>query len=645
MGLKVLIVEDQFLEANNLKIILEKAGHQVCGVARSVDQALNCLKKTIPDIVMLDIFLKGDLTGIQLAYTLDKQNIPFIYLSANSNESTLEEAKLTQPYGFLVKPFRERELLITLDIAMYRYKQNQELINRQEKWLSSLLMSIINIGAAKNQKLLLLAKAFTSFLPFDYLVIDTDLSDKSIKPVYCFQRSEVDDYISLEVEECLRRSKLTAESLYVLRKNDAFYDEPFFLNSKDFLTESLRNTASEKIRKAHGFQSKLWVRLGVGRDAEMSITFYSLEAESYTTYHLDLMNSLRSLLTNVIVAIKTSQTEVGVAAVHVPAIPATQMLKPKIAGIIGNSPRLLEALDKVTQVAPFESTVLILGETGVGKEGLVQAIHELSQRKSKPLIKVNCAAIPVSLIESELFGHERGSFTGATDRRIGKFEQAQDGTLFLDEIGEMPLEVQSKLLRAIQEKEIERVGGRGTIKTNVRIIAATNRKLLKEVADGKFRMDLYYRLNVFPITLAPLRDRREDIPALVNHFLQMNGKMTGNLATRLLPEAMRQLVNYSWPGNIRELQHLIERHVVLAKNSLITSFDLSTDSDEIYFEQSEKNIEFRPIAEMDREHILAVLKRCNGKISGRGGAAELLQLPPTTLNSKMKKLGINWSYL
>jgi len=505
-------------------------------------------------------------------------------------------------------------------------------------------MSIINIGASKNQKLLLLTKAFTSFLPFDYLVIDTDLGDKGTTSVYCFQRSGVDDYKSLAIEECLKKSKITAEHLYTLRRNDGYNKMPFFLNKDEFLDDSIQNASSEKIRKAHGFQSKLWIPLGLTRDAEMALTFYSLDPQPYAAYHLELMASLKILLGQVIEAIKVSEAGEGINSVHIPAIPATQMLKPKIAGIIGNSSRLLDALDKVTQVAPFESTVLILGETGVGKEGLVHAIHELSQRKSKPLIKVNCAAIPVSLIESELFGHERGSFTGATDKRIGKFEQAQDGTLFLDEIGEMPIEVQSKLLRAIQEKEIERVGGRSTIRTNVRIIAATNRKLLKEVAEGKFRMDLYYRLNVFPITLAPLRDRREDIPALVNHFLQLNGKMIGNTNFRLSVDAMQQLINYSWPGNIRELQHLIERHVVLAKNNLITGFDLSHDSNEQCMEPKQEN-ELKPIAEIDRDYILTVLKQCNGKISGKGGAAELLQLPPTTLNSKMKRLGINWSYL
>lgn len=321
-----------------------------------------------------------------------------------------------------------------------------------------------------------------------------------------------------------------------------------------------------------------------------------------------------------------------------------QLQSPRIKGIIGNSPKLIEALDKVIQVAPFDSTVLILGETGVGKEGIVKAIHHLSPRKDRPLVKVNCAAIPVNLVESELFGHEKGAFTGAVDRRVGKFEQANGGTLFLDEIGELPLEVQCKLLRAIQEKEIERIGGRTTIKTDVRIITATNRNLSKEIAAGRFRMDLYYRINVFPINLAPLRQRREDIAILAGYFLKLYGDRVRGESMRLSAAALKQLEDYSWPGNIRELQHLIERHVLQARCSLIEVFEMP---EEIPVEQFslKPEAEIKSFVEMDRQHIISALKKCNGKISGRGGAAELLKLKPTTLNSKMKRLGINWSML
>jgi transcriptional regulator with GAF, ATPase, and Fis domain len=312
-----------------------------------------------------------------------------------------------------------------------------------------------------------------------------------------------------------------------------------------------------------------------------------------------------------------------------------------LEGIIGRSPKVLEALDKVSQVAPFDNTVLIMGETGVGKEGLVKALHQLSNRKDKPFVKVNCAAIPVNLVESELFGHEKGAFTSSVEKRIGKFELANGGTLFLDEIGELPLEVQSKLLRAIQEKEIERVGGRTTIRTDVRIIAATNRNLLQEIADGNFRLDLYYRLNVFPITLVPLRERKQDIPALANHFLKIFGKTSGRGDLTLSEAALKQLHNYNWPGNIRELQHLIERHVLLAKRSVIDSFEMPEPLPVARFSTGSGS-EIKSFDEMDKEHIISALRRCNGKVSGQGGAGELLKLPPTTLRSKMKRLGITW---
>jgi len=318
------------------------------------------------------------------------------------------------------------------------------------------------------------------------------------------------------------------------------------------------------------------------------------------------------------------------------------MLKPELEGIIGRSPKFLEALDKVSQVAPFDNTVLITGdETGVGKEGLVKALHQLSNRKTKAFVKVNCAAIPVNLVESELFGHEKGAFTGAVEKRLGKFELANGGTLFLDEIGELPVEVQSKLLRAIQEKEIERVGGRTTITTDVRIIAATNRNLLQEIADGNFRLDLYYRLNVFPITLAPLRERKQDIAALANHFLTIFGKTSRRQDITLTEAAMKQLHNYDWPGNIRELEHVIERHIVLAKKSVIDFFEMPEPMLVPSFFTS-VGAEIKSFDEMDKAHIISALRRCNGKVSGEGSAGALLKLRPTTLRSKMKRLGITW---
>ncbi|MDO6431153.1 sigma 54-interacting transcriptional regulator [Flavitalea sp. BT771] len=308
--------------------------------------------------------------------------------------------------------------------------------------------------------------------------------------------------------------------------------------------------------------------------------------------------------------------------------------------IIGDSQAIHKTFHLVAQVAPSDTTVLILGETGTGKELVARAIHNNSPRKSKLMVKVNCAALPANLIESELFGHERGSFTGATDKRVGKFELANNGTLFLDEIGEMPLELQVKLLRALQEKEIERVGGRGTIKVDVRIIAATNRDLEKEVDAGRFRGDLYYRLNVFPIELAALRDRKEDIPVLAAHFIQLYSKKTGRQITTLGSRALQEMMQYSWPGNIRELEHLVERSILLTTGRTLKQIHLPTNKVVPAAIDGSADGSLKTIDENERDHILKVLKHCQGRISGAGGAAAILGVPPSTLNSRMKRLGI-----
>jgi len=451
MKKKILIVEDGIVEANNLRIILESAGFAVCGMVDSYERAIDCLATAIPDLVLLDIFLVGSKTGIDLAHLLKQRNIAFIYLSANSNKETLELAKVTEPYGFLVKPFRKKDILIALDIAHYLHEQKQTIRDRE------------------------------TFL--------------------------------------------------------ATFEKP-------------------------------------------------------STF----------------------------------------------PGIIGHSEELLLVFHLVKVVAPTDTSVLILGESGTGKEGIAESIHATSSRKLKPLVKVNCAALPANLIESELFGHERGAFTGANDQRIGKFERAHKGTIFLDEIGEMPIDLQVKLLRVLQEREIDRVGGKGSIKVDIRIIAATNLDLEKEVMEGRFRMDLYYRLNVFPIHMPPLRNRPTDIPALAEYFIERFCRQNNLRVKKVAAPAVQRLLSYSWPGNIRELQHLLERTVLLTTGDTITEFNLPIAATGSTPAPTGKNI--KTIKEMEIEHIKSVLELCNGKIYGPGGAAELLQLPYSTLISRIKKLGI-----
>lgn len=321
--------------------------------------------------------------------------------------------------------------------------------------------------------------------------------------------------------------------------------------------------------------------------------------------------------------------------------------------IIGSGEKMQEVYRLIRLVATTNSTVLVLGETGTGKELIARAVHNASPRKNKLMVKVNCAALPTNLIESELFGHEKGAFTGAVERRIGKFELANGGTIFLDEIGEMPLETQVKLLRVIQEREFERIGGKTPIKVDVRIIAATNRKLDIEVNEGRFRPDLYYRLNVFPIHLPPLRDRKEDLEALTRYFVRKYSKRTGHQIKTIAAGVFKELRSYHWPGNIRELEHLIERSILLMDGGVLKQVQIPLGQ--------AKNAEQRAVAgqglntgqhdmvsasekmtlkNMEAEHILKVLKICQGKIAGVDGAAALLGIPATTLHSKIKKLDI-----
>ncbi|WP_212004002.1 sigma-54 dependent transcriptional regulator [Chitinophaga sp. HK235] len=449
---KILIVEDEFIVGNDLRMMLVKGGYDVCGIAASVEQARTLIEQKKPDWVLLDIILKTPTSGIELAKELLQQEIPFLYISANTNQQTLEAAKATQPYGFLVKPFRERDLFVMLDIARYRYGMETGMIKQK-----------------------------TSTGPVE------------------------------------------------------------------------------------------------------------------TTPDPD---------------------------------------------IIGNSSALSKALDQVRAVAPTNTSVLLLGESGTGKERFARAIHKNSLRKNKPFITVNCAALPVSLLESELFGHERGAFTGAVQKRTGKFEQANGGTIFLDEIGELPLDAQVKLLRTLQEREIEKLGGDQLIKVDVRVIVATNRNLEKEVADGRFRLDLYYRLNVFPIELPPLREHKEDIEALAFHFLKKLSDNSDKKISRISKATLKSLQQYDWPGNVRELEHLIERQFILANGEEIDS----TDIPGLQAGLIPADGKLETMEEMERAHILKVLKACNGRVSGIMGAADILKIPAQTLYSKMKKLGIKTIY-
>jgi formate hydrogenlyase transcriptional activator len=307
----------------------------------------------------------------------------------------------------------------------------------------------------------------------------------------------------------------------------------------------------------------------------------------------------------------------------------------KFEEIVGDSSPLRRVLEAVEQVAATDATVLINGETGTGKELIARAIHQRSPRAKGPLVKFNCAAIPETLLASELFGHERGAFTGAIERRKGRFEQASGGTLFLDEVGELPPELQVMLLRVLQEREFERLGGSEPIRVDVRIVAATNRNLTEDVRAGRFRNDLFYRLNVFPVRMPPLRERPEDVPLLAAHFCQKHGERFGRAINQIDRRTMRMLETYHWPGNVRELENVIERAVILSRNGT-----LRVERDALPVAATAEGLD-EALRAQEREKIEAALRASGGRISGQNGAARALGLPPSTLDLRIRRLGIN----
>jgi PAS domain S-box-containing protein len=415
-----------------------------------------------------------------------------------------------------------------------------------------------------------------------------------------------------------------------------------------FLTDGLARALDRSLQAfEHGTQTpyiwapdNLTARSADGREFPIEATISRAEAGGRTLYTLILRDvderqrveeRLRQL------HMQNEYLQEEIRAVH------------NVDEIVGHSRALTEAMEKVRLVAATDSSVLILGETGTGKELVARAVHSNSQRKDLPLIKVNCAALPAGLIESELFGHEKGAFTGATARRIGRFELANGGTIFLDEIGDLPLEVQVKLLRVLQERELERVGGSATIRVDVRVIAATNRDLAKAVADGTFRQDLYYRLNVFPVHVPPLRARAADIPLLVHYFVSRFAAKIGRKITRVPKAAMDRLVAYPWPGNVRELENVIERAVILSVGAELEvpgeRLPVATPAT-VAAPRAAGNggstSDTGPVRleEVEREHIVAVLKQTKWRVDGPRGAARLLDMNPSTLRSRIKKLGI-----
>jgi transcriptional regulator with GAF, ATPase, and Fis domain len=644
----ILIVEDEFIVANDLRMILEKAGHHICGIAPSYARALELVTAKQPKWVLLDIFLKGDKTGIDLGAELLKMKIPFIYISANTNQTVLEAAKATQPYGFLVKPFREKDLLVMLDIANYNYQQSLKLSQQRDNIFQKQVEAIIASKQSRSEKLEQAAQLLAAVIPFNYLsIIKANTRNSSGETVLI--STETSGYQLLNEDELLDTTCVSRRDVKTWRSTDPQPAGEAILTGYEFRKMRMDSEWLKAISTRFQLAAGLYFTVDTHTGTYL-LSFYNTDPEQYAKPHLEALNLQQTVLSAIIqdIVLNYSLPE-KVAAVpdKQPVVKAVREERADFHGIIGKSPLLRSLFDKIELVAPDDISVLILGESGTGKERIAHTIHHLSPRKNKPMITVNCAALPINLIESELFGHEKGAFTGANDKRIGKFEQADGGSIFLDEIGELPLEAQVKLLRVLQEKEIERLGGSYIKKVNVRIITATNRNLEKEVAEGRFRLDLYYRLNVFPIELPPLRNRKEDISLLAYHFLDKYSRRSKRNISSISTAVLEDLSAYHWPGNIRELEHLIEKSIILTPGEEIVHIEMPAVPASGSTTPSAETLptQVKTMEEMERDHIMSILRMCKGKIFGPGGAAEILNIPSTTLNSKIKKLGIKYEFV
>jgi PAS domain S-box-containing protein len=479
------------------------------------------------------------------------------------------------------------------------------------------------------QLLSAIASCVRQVKPFDYATLALYDAPTQQLRVHVLASSSSDEIsVSAEEEPLVSLGKSPAGWAYTTRKPLLLKGQP----GEQWPFETPPQLAHQSLK------SGCWIPL-IGREGVMgTLNMFSRHPGNFTD---DDVNLLTQIAGQVAIALGNALAFRHISELNDQLAEQKQYLEDELKTefnfeeIIGHSKPIRRVLKQIETVAPTDSTVLILGETGTGKELLARAVHNLSPRQNHTFVRVNCASIPAGLLESELFGHEKGAFTGAIATRVGRLELAHQGTIFLDEVGDIPLELQPKLLRALQEKEFERLGSTRTIISDVRIVAATNRDLGKLVASGQFRSDLFYRLNVFPITVPPLRERREDIPLLVQYFLsKFSQRMKKNIET-VPPEGMQALCKYSWPGNIRELEHVIERAVILSSGPAlkVPAFD------PVPAEASRSTSS--ALEDVDREHIIRVLREAKGKIGGPGGAAERLGMNRTTLNSRMLKLKIS----
>ncbi|MGR9107288.1 MAG: sigma 54-interacting transcriptional regulator [Gammaproteobacteria bacterium] len=576
----ILVVDDTPANLHLLFDLLSAHGFNI-SVAEDGESALEQLAFIRPDLILLDAMmphLDGFETCRRLKQRPDTQNTPVIFMSALTDTVDKVKGFSLGAVDYITKPFQQEEVLVRINshLALERLKSR---LRENESRLSGIIESAMDAIVT---------------IDFDGTII---LFNRAAERIF----------------RCAASAALGTPC-------------------KRFLAENL----FRRLRAYMDGEEKtpVWISPGhsaVRVDGEVfpvEASFSHAVANGQNLYTLILRDNQ-----------ERQRAEAERQKLHGLNLYLREELRSSQGAneLIGQSPAWNRVIEQIDQVAETDAGVLILGETGTGKEGVTRAIHGRSRRRDKLLVKLNCAALPKELVESELFGHESGAFTGAVARKLGRFELADGGTLFLDEVGELPLDLQAKLLRVLQEREFERVGGTETLRVDVRVVAASNRDLGACVREGSFRPDLYYRLNVFPISLPPLRERLEDLPLLIRYFVQLYGDKYGRRIDSVSAETLSALSAHNWPGNIRELQHVVERAVILSRDSYLT-FDPSFLGQETL--ESTLAYTSDSLEHSERARILRVLEAVKWRVSGRGGAAERLGLKPTTLEYRMKKHGL-----
>lgn len=727
---RILIVEDETVIAMEIESILQSLEHNITSIVNTGEKAIKKAEEDKPDLILMDIRIKGEMDGIEAAKIIwSRFAIPIVFTTANLDIQRIENSKITVPFGHVLKPIQERELRISIEMTLHISKiiiqRNlaEKKVKESEKQLRDLHDSMIE-GVCQHELVYdesgkVIDYRILNVNPQYEKILDLKRSDiigKLATEAYHMAEAPyletfarvakngntmrfeayfppLKKYFSISAFSPEKGKFATVFEDITERKNNEIVlqqqtnklngrikelnciygiskliEKPD-LSSLEILTAVIelippawqypditcaRLIIDDQEFKTENFRESIWkqaAKIKVHGKPKGILEVFCLEKKSKVdedTFLKEERNLINAIAVRVGKIIEQSQAEENLHAANQQLLQLSDRLKNQniylqeeikstynFGNIIGKNKKYLKILNLAEKVAPSKTVVLITGETGTGKELIARIIHELSDRKDFPLIKVNCAALPANLIESELFGYEKGAFTGAIALKKGRFELADNTTIFLDEIGDLPLDLQSKLLRVLQEGEFERLGGTKTIKVNVRVLAATNKNLKKLSEAGKFRSDLFYRLDVFPIECLPLREKRDDIPLLVRHFIEILNVKTGKNIEIIPKRVLNILQEYHWPGNIRELENILERAVILSSGNQLELGDWLSKN-----VQTNNKSSILSLDQHQKEHILHVLKLTDGKVSGETGAAKILGLNRATLQSRMKKLGI-----